>query len=289
MKLNALFTDFGKKVNFDLKNEKLKDLLASEMDIPEEFAEALLKGLMNESAAKNKLMPGIRAEVYNGIDSDIEELLTEMGLDDNTAKTVKDQKKTVDKLKTLATHYKAEAEKASKKGNSEEATALRKQVEELNNQIKTVKADSQKTIDQLKTDNETSLTGFSLKSLLSTKQYTLPEQMDAEEKINTVYSIVNQELQNKGYKLVRQNGSLAIQKQDGTEAYDEKNNKLELPSFLDGALAQRGLLKQSDPAKPPAKDPATHIPGQTQASIPAAVSNALSEIDKQIAEVSNRD
>lgn len=290
MKLNALLTDFGKKVGFDLTNDKLKDILAAEIDVPDELAEAMQKGLMTEDAAKNnpKIKAALRAEVYNGIDSDIEALLDELGVDETVGKSVKEQKKTVDKLKSLATHYKAEAEKAGKKGNTADAEALRKQVDDLNKQIKTIQGDSQKTIDQLKADNENNFTDFEVQALLGTKQYALPDQMKPTEKVKTAHAIMKDELAAKGLKLVRENGQLLLRKADGTEYYDDKNNKVDLTNFLDGALAQRGLLKQSDPAQPGGGNGPLPVPGAggQQIQLPKAVNTAMTQLDKMISEAS---
>jgi hypothetical protein len=289
MKLKDFLTALGKKSNADLTKADFADILKSDVDIPQELADTIERALMNEEAAKNnaKIKAAVKAEVYNGIDSDIDTLLEELGVDETVGKSVKEQKKTVDKLKSLATHYKAEAEKASKKGNTADAEALRTQVTELNNRIKGMQTDSQKTIDQLKADNENNLTDYEVQALLATKQYALPDQMKPTEKVRTAHGILKDELAAKGLKLVRENGSVILRKIDGTEAFDDKNNKMELTSFADGALAQRGLLKQSDPNKPEGNDPPPpKVPGAGDVVLPKAVTSAMSNLDTMIAAAS---
>ncbi len=289
MKLNAFLTALGKKIGFDLTDVKLKDILASEAEIPDEFTEALEKGLMTEDAAKNnsKIKAAIKAEAYNGIDSDITSYLEELGLGDDISKPIKDQKKTIDKVKAIATHLKSEAEKAGKAGDKDTEKALKLQVVELNNQIKQIRTESQKTIDQLTADNENSLNDFSFKSTLGTRQFSLPDAMSQEEKVNMVHGIVSSQLKAKGYKLIRNNGALELVKEDGTPAYDEKNNPVTLSTFTDGALAQRGLLKQSDPAKPgTGNEGQQNGGGNAQTKQPVAVTTAVSQLDQMIAEAS---
>lgn len=290
MKLNAFLTALGKKIGFDLTDVKLKDILASEAEIPDEFTEALEKGLMTEDAAKNnsKIKAAIKAEAYNGIDSDITSFLEELGLGEDVAKPIKEQKKTIDKVKSIAAHLKSEAEKAGKAGDKETEKALKQQVADLNGQLKKIREDSQKSIDQLKSDNENALNDFSFKTTLGTRQFALPDAMNQEEKVNMVHGIVSSQLKSKGYKIIRNtNGALELVKEDGTPAYDEKNNPVTLDTFTDGALAQRGLLKQTAAA------PAAGGNGQQildasgkEFKAPVSVTTAVSQLDQMIADAS---
>lgn len=251
MKLNALLTSLGKKTGLDLTKPEFKDILASEIDVPDALANQIETGLMNEEAAKanSRIRSAIKAEVYNGVDSDVNGLIEELGLDDDNKTAILSEKKSIDRIKKLAATLTEQSKKAAKDGDKTQSEALKRQVEDLNSQIRTIKQTSQQQIDQLKADNENSLIGFNVKAMLGTKQFVLPDAMKPDEKVEMVYGILNGELQAKGLKLIRDNGVMKLQKADGTEAYDDKNNKLELPTFIDGALAQRGLLKVSDPTK----------------------------------------
>jgi gas vesicle protein len=295
MKFSDYITAQAKKVGVDLTDPKFADILAVTIDIPDDLAGALEKGLMTVDAAVNNpaIRNKIKAEVYNGVDSDVNSLLDGFELDDATKTDILSEKKSIDRIKKLASHLKEQSDKAAKSGDKSQADALKKQVEELNNQIKTIKTDSEKTIDQLKADNENSLIGFNVKSILGSKKYTLPEAMKPEEQVETVWAIVNQELQQKGLKLMRENGALKLLKADGTDPYNEKNEKLELHSFLDGALAQRGLLKVSDPNNPGGSGNGNVTPqnvsGKDVPVIPQTSQAAIGEIDKLIQEATARD
>jgi hypothetical protein len=285
MKLNAFLTSLAKKTGLDLTKPEFKDALSSEIEIPDAMATTIETGLMNEEAAKNnsRIRSAIKAEVYNGVDSDVNSVIEELGLDDDAKTTVLSEKKSIDRIKKLASHLTEQSKKAAKEGDKTQADALKKQVQELNDQIKTIKQTSQQQIDQLKADNENSLIGFNVKALLGTKQFVLPDAMSPAEKVEMVYSILNNELSNKGLKLIRENGNLKLQKTDGTEAYDDKNNKLELPSFIDGALAQRGLLKVSDPKQ--GQQGNGGAPGNVTGGgqLPANYQQQISALDKEIA------
>lgn len=292
-KLSEFLTALAKKAGIDLTDPKYADVLAATIEVPDDLSNALEKNLMTEAAAlaNSKIRSTIRAEVYNGVDSDFNSLIEEYELDTEVKNSILGEKKAVDRVKKLASHLKEQSEKAAKSGDKTKEEALKKDVENLNTQIKNLKAEKQKEIDQLKADNETNLTGFQVKSLLGSKKYTLPEAMKPEEQVEMVYGIVDQELKSKGLKLVRENGTLRLVKEDGTDPYDDKNNKLELPTFIDGALAQRGLLKVSDPVEPgqPGNGPTPPqtVPGGP-VTPPPVYQQAIGQIDQLIAEASQQ-
>jgi hypothetical protein len=287
MKLNALITALAKKANIDITDAKFAGILATETDIPDELANAIESGLMSEAAAvanfsvRNK----IRAEVYNGIDKDVESLLEEFEFDEKNRTAVLSEKKASDRMKKLASILQEQSKAAEKSGNPTKAAALEKQVEDLNKQIKTLTQTHQQKLDQLAADNENAQIGFSVKSILSSKKLALPETMSAEEKVEMVHGIINKELQAKGLKVIRENGVLKLQKQDGTDPYDDKNNRLELPSLIDGALAQRGLLKVSDKPNPgrDGKETPETVPGG--GVTPESNKQFINELDAEIAEL----
>ena len=142
-KLSELFKSLAKKAGLNVDDEKYADAFKIEGEVPDEVASALEKNLMNESAALNntKIKSTIKAQLYNGIDSDFEGSLDEFELPDDVKASILGEKKTVDRVKKLSAHLKEEAGKASKAGNKEEAAALRKQVEDLNKSVKTKEDD----------------------------------------------------------------------------------------------------------------------------------------------------
>lgn len=290
MKLNKFLTSLSRKTGLDLTKPEFKDILASEIEVPDEMTNALEAGLMSEDAAKSntKIRSAIKAEVYNGVDSEVNGLIDGFGLEEAIKTEILSEKKSIDKIKKLASTLKEQSEKAAKNDDKTQSLALKKQVEELNNQIKIIKTDSQKKIDQLIADNENSLNDFSFKSVLGTKNYALPDKMTQEEKVNMIHSILTSEIKGKGYKLVRNsNGSITLLKEDGTEPYDDKNNKLTLSTFADGALAQRGLLKVSGPRQDQQGNGGApnNVTGGGNGNVPQSSQQTVSQLDKEIADM----
>ncbi|MEX6689222.1 hypothetical protein QTN47_17060 [Danxiaibacter flavus] len=284
MKLKELLTALGKKVNFDLTKPEFADILSSDIDIPDVMATAIEKGLMTEDAALNNsgIRSRLRAEVFNGFDREFENTLADFELEEDSRTSILGEKKTIDRMKKLSTVLKEKADKAAKDGNKADAAALRQQVTDLNNQIRDLKANQQTQIDQLKADNENNLIGFELKSILGTRKYALPEQMELSEQINMSHGFVSQDLANAGLKLVRENGKLRLLKQDGTEPYDDKNTPIQLNNFVDSSLSKRGLLKVSDPATgQPGNDAPPAVPGKQQ--LHSAYQDAMAQTDSMLA------
>jgi len=104
MKLNAFLTSLSKKTGLDLTKPEFKDVLASEVEIPDAMANVIEGGLMNEEAAKNnsRIRSAIKAEVYNGVDSEVNAVIEELGLEDDAKTTVLSEKKSIDRIKKLA-------------------------------------------------------------------------------------------------------------------------------------------------------------------------------------------
>lgn len=73
-------------------------------------------------------------------------------------------------------------------------------------------------------------------------------------------------------------------KADGTDPYNDKNTLLELPSFIDGALAENGLLKNSDPSQGNQNGSHNSLVFQgSSANEPVLNTGYLKELDTQIA------
>lgn len=288
-KISELFKSLAKKAGIDITGDEYKPVLELTAEVPDALNSALETNLMSEAAALNnsKIKATLKAQIYNGIDSDVNALIEEYELEDSVKTAILSEKKSVDRIKKLASHLKEQSTKASKEGNKPEADALRRQVQDLNEKIKTVTADKQKEIDQLKADNENASTGFDVKALLSSKEFTLPKEIAKGEQLKMIHGIVTEELKTKGLKLVRENGLLKLTKEDGSEPFDDKNNKLELSSFIDGALSQRGLLKITDSNGPGGNgnNPPANVGPDGKAIVPlAGFNSAISEIEARIAE-----
>lgn len=250
MKFGTLLSNLAKKAAVDVSTPEFIALLSHDIDIPDPIADSINKGLMDINAAKaNKdVRNAIRTEALNGVDTKVDELLTELGLSDEDATPIKGEKNSYEKVALLTRKVKELEEKKSKSNKGADKEIYEKQIRELNDSIKAVKADLVKKEKEFNEAREGDLTNFEQYKLLLGKNYVFPDDMDTELKLQTALAAVNKSLQKDGFKMVRnpETGLLTVLKKDGTQAYNDKNELVEASSYIDGALAQNKLLKVTD-------------------------------------------
>jgi hypothetical protein len=247
MKFGTLLSDLAKKAGVDVTQKEFIDLLSTDIEIPDAIAEKINKSLMNLEAAKNnsEIRKAARAEALNGVDSKINELLEELGIEDNTE--ILEEKNSFEKIAKLTRTVKTLEEKKSKTSKTPEKEALEKQIADLNKEIKSTKDQFTAKEKEWQDARNGDLTTFEIQKKLLGKEYSLPKEMDADLKVTTAHSAINKALAAKGLKLVRnEQGQLAIVDKDGNKAYSDNHEEIQVDSFIDGALAQNKLLKVND-------------------------------------------
>lgn len=250
MKFGTLFNSLAKKAGIDTTQKEFVDLLATDIEIPDGIATAMEKGLLNIDAAKNHVdvRKAIRTEALNGVDSKVEEMLAELGFTDDDATDIKGEKNSYEKIAKLGRKIKELEEKKAKTSKPADKEAYEKQIADLNRDLKSVKDTFTAKEKEWQGLRENDLTTYEIQKLLLGKEYNLPKEMDAELKVSTAQSAINKSLAAKGFKIVRdaESGGLKIVNKEGLPAYSETNEPLQLPHFIDGALAQNKLLKVND-------------------------------------------
>lgn len=246
MKFGTLLSDLAKKAGVDTTQQDFVSLLSHDIEIPDAIATAMNKGLLNIDAAKNNpdVKKAIRAEALNGVDSKINDILEELGIDD--AAEILEEKNSYEKIAKLTKKVKELEGKKAGSGKKEEKDALETKIADLNKEIKGLKDGHTVKEKEWQTAREGDLNRFDLHKKLLGKEYALPKEMDSDLKLTTAESAINKALATKGYKLVRTETGLSIVDKDGNKAYNDNHEPLEVDQFIDGALAQNKLLKVND-------------------------------------------
>lgn len=291
MKFGTLLNSLAKKSGIDTAQKEFIDLLSTDIEIPDAIANGIDRGLMNLDAAKANadVRKAIRTEALNGVDSKVAELLEELGIEDKA--DIDGTKNSYDKISKLAHTVKALEAKKATSGKGADKDAYERQIAELNNQIKEVKTSLTAKEKEYQQAREDDLTNFEMHKKLVGKNYALPAEMDGDLKLNLVQSAVNKELSKKGFKLVRdaENGSLKLVNKEGVPAYNDKNEPLEIDSFIDGALAQNKLLKVNDQSQQQQQqgggNTASHTTGNGGQQQNPQYQQIVQQLDQQIAEM----
>lgn len=246
MKVGQLIANLAKKLNLDTTAEEFKEVVGISIEIDDETATKIEKGLLTLDAAKahKDVRKVIRAEVLNGVDATLAELVEELGVevDDD----FKNETNSFTKIGKLAKRIKdIESKKAT---NPEQKKEIEKQIEKLNAELREAKKTIADKEAEFKAARDNDLTNFELQKILLGKNYALPKEMDSDLKVQTALTAVNRELAKKGFKIARtEDGQLTVLNKEGLEAYNEKNEAVKLTDFIDSALASNKLLATTDP------------------------------------------
>lgn len=288
MKIGEFLNKIATKGGISATDKHLIDVLAkpelATIEIDDAVANQIDAALMTVEAAKShpEVLKKIKTETLNGADSVIDRTLTELGYSDEEIADIKADKNTYSRIEKTAKLIKSlEAKKAG--ANAPDKAAFQKQIDELNGKLRTTAEQHDKVVNELKSQHEAEVIDLELSNLVSSKKLSLPEEMDPTLKHQIAVNAVKADLKAKGFQIVKnkETRSLEVKRLDGTDAYDEKNNKVDLKQLTDGALAQNKLLAVTVP-DPPAP-PAPPVPGK---GAPVVNQAAIDMIDAQIAAAS---
>lgn len=261
MKLTDLFRDLAIKsgiTDFD-SNPAYKDFLSLTTEIPDNVATAMQTNLMTLESAKanGTLKSHFFAQAFNGVDTELERLIGDDIFDDNFRTEIKGEKSSTQRMvkawtkqkETLVSKYEKELADLKKagKGGGDEAEALKIQINQLNNQIASVRAEYDTKINTLKSEHEGELTNLQLEQMLSGFRYAFPAEMPMPARIAAVKAVLLPEINSKGLKIVRKDGNLALLKSDGTDPYNETNQLITLKDLVSKTMADNKLLEVTPP------------------------------------------
>jgi len=133
MKAGILLSNLLEKVGVDVTDEKLKDVLGIQIDLPEDFATKLDTELMGKDAAKAHFKNEIINDFTKGVYINIEKALEEQGLEKAERDEVFKDKSLGKVVMAYGAKLKETADKSA--SNSDKEKALREEVKKLNESL----------------------------------------------------------------------------------------------------------------------------------------------------------
>jgi hypothetical protein len=290
--LSTLLKALAEKVGIDVNDtDFVNNVLNITATVPDALygkLETGLNGLMDLEAAKNnnQLHQHFKANVLKPLDSELERLLEELGLDDASKAELLAEKSTYKKpALLLAKVRELESKKASATGGDKKA--LQDEINKLNAQI----ADARKAHDAALAAEQAkakeSIKAYALEAYLGTKHYadSIPEAI----RVSGANALLQNELAAKGAKLVlTDENKWKLVRADNPELdYMENNSPVQFGAWTDKLLSTHAMLKVSGAGKPgttpnnnPAIPPANGEGQNTQAQN-ANLQN-LAALEKQL-------
>jgi hypothetical protein len=284
MKTGDLLNTLAGKIN-QQNNQALIDVLSrqdvQQVDIPDEFANLLAADLMSLDGAKNNasIKSHFTALALNGVDKELGNTVSELGIEDDIFKSEKD---TYGKVRTLSAKIKELVEKKGDSGGKEKADLVR-QINELNAKMAKIIEEHNAEVGSMKQQHEEHLMDFLVQSSLQGKNYANKD-IPAEANTKLAKTLLTEALTQRGAKLVKENNVLKLkQASDATlDLYDENHKPVAYDDFVNKVLADYKLLAVSDPKK--VITPAA-LPGQggaanpNTAGIDAAIAASISDLN----------
>ncbi len=279
--LNTLFT----KAGIPADNQKLKDLLSSadlsKVNIPDDLIEMADAGIHTLDSAKAKLRSVLKTELlgetFSTINGELDTIASENEFDDASKAELAAEKNTYNRIKIVANKIKAleAAKSGSSKGDKAE---LQNEINKLKAEQSKIGKDWESKLAQKESEFQIKYNGLTLDTMLSRYQYALGE-IDPEVKVLTAKGIFDKALREANARIINDDsGQLKLVAHDGTDFYDKGNNKKDLKSFLEGAIAP--ILSTT---KAPAPGKTTPITIDGKATSPNQ--KALAELEASAAQL----
>lgn len=253
--VSQLLTEFATRLGIPADNPELISLQANAELTRINVADSLVTGLNNgfsnlmsfDSAKNNSdLMKHFKAQALSGMDKKLRDTLIAMEVDDDVLVELEGESNSYERVaKALAKIRDLEAKKAGAK--APEKNELNKQIEELNKQIAAQKKAENDRVAQLESGFQNERLDWNLQTLLGGYKYAASN-LPLEANVVTAKHFLNKAIQEKGLKVVFENGKPVLKKSDDTDFYDN-NEKVSLNAFAEGVLNSNKLLLSHDPEK----------------------------------------
>jgi len=268
VKIGALLNSLLLKAGVKADDAELISLLSksdlANAEIHGDLANALEKNLLTpESAlAHPKVRPTLFAQALNGIDSELESALDELGFDDDVKATIKGiQGNTNERMRQFKAETKKLMEKATKQAGKGDVEAANKTIKELNDKISEINNGKKTEIDNLTSTHRSQIKDLRLDTLLSGKKYPnkdLPQEVN----VMTAKQLIDMDLSRKGYVLdLDETGkSFKLKTKEGTDVFVD-NKQISPSDYFDAVLAENKFVAVNTPPPPGPGGPFPPPPG----------------------------
>ncbi len=248
--LGHTLAELFKRAGVNADQDALKVILQNDAifkaEIPQEVVNQLEGNLMNETIALTKLKPKMKAEILDGYDTHLERVVGEMKMGDDVIAAIKaggtSEKRVEAAIKAVKKQMDDKISELEKKGGKtpEETQRIIHELNELKAKQAEIVTAHQAEVARLQSDfsNQALSTEFKFKMMKYADKLNLPDEMTVEEKIAFAMTRVNQKVAEGKFKLTKgENGSIRLTDENGADAYDSQNRKLDIDALAEQTLA----------------------------------------------------
>lgn len=249
MKVGEFLNTLAGQAGIAADDAELKAILSSptfsDTNISDALAAKIQGGFLTLESAKQN--PDIKkhftALALNGLDTEVETLMNDLGLTDDIKKSIKEEKSSYKRVGLLTKKIK-ELEAAKVGQSDEDKTKLNDKIRELNDELRTTKESFAKKEQELHGEMANQYINWELTSKFNGYDYAMP--LSKEANMVAARTLLNEELKAKGLRIVNKDNKLELETKEGTEYYDATNKKVGVGDFVDGLMAHHKMLKVQD-------------------------------------------
>ena len=249
MTAGEFITKLATMAGLSSQDQSLVDILSSSefanYKIPDSVSEKITSNLLTMGAAQNNesLRKYYHAEIYDGLDDNLNNIINKYGLDPEIADAIKAEKKTTQKYNTLIEKMTdLQTKKANAQGNKAK-NEVEAEIHTLNNQIKDLTAKLQQAPierDQYWSDR---LRNKAVQNTLAGYQYANEKDIPKDVLMETAQILLNKKLSEGNMKLQYdpEKDIISLKTESGLDYYKD-NSPVSFKSFADAVLSESKLL-----------------------------------------------
>lgn len=275
--LGELLNKLAIQSGVDANDESLKALLSnptiSSYEVPATIVNSISSNMLTiESAKSNPVLKShFYALAYNGLDSELENLATEFGVESSIMEELKAEKSSTKRAAQFTRKIK-ELESLKAKASGSDKNGLQTEIDRLNGELKTIKEGHSQELSKTQASFRESIKNMLSDNLLMGYEYSLP--VDKSIAVSTAKQLIDMELRKVGGNLVlNDNNELELKNKDGMDLFIG-NDKFDYKSFVDQSLATHKLLKTKDATPPAPVIPPSNAPAGMGEFLAQATKNA---------------
>lgn len=246
--IKSLVTKSGVQVDDQLSALLNNDNLAN-VDIPEALATSIDNKLISLQDAKNnhpEIKNWYQKQALDTVDTSLVSMMEDFGMEDPIKNEILQERSTYKRIPMLVKKVRdLEAKKHSATSTSDK-TALQKQIDDLQAQLRTRTAEQQALKAEFDNKVKDYQKQYKLDQLLGQYQtiYDNPQSpLDPEVKTLTLKNLVTKALQENNATFdFDQNGQFVLVKNDGTNYYGDNNQLVSPQQFAESVLSRNKLL-----------------------------------------------
>lgn len=200
--------------------------------------------LTMDSARNNEqLRKHFHAEILNGLDFNIENVMERMGIDADIAEQVKQEKKTTEKYNRLLEKLNDLHARKAESSRKTDKTELENEISKLNGQIKELSTKLQTAPQERDAFWTDKLKSKAIQNLLTSYNYAGEKDIPKDVLIETASVLLNRKLNEAKVRLeyAPDQDSISLKTESGMDFYKD-NSPVSFKSFADQVLAESKLL-----------------------------------------------